>query len=387
MGKRKNAANSDGGAAMPLSLPSLLRTLISSLFTTASENSSFLPPLSFKLLQTLRFIILTFYLFLLRFIPSIFFIDNYEDAVKFNNHKSHNNKYSHDTRNHTAIGRALSQLLSALNDIPVSSRKYEVVRSLTEKIIDDNHLDGVHSLREVNRVALSGAFGRALRQLEGKVVEREGEVEGEGDRDGRQYYMVMKRRIWWMVRLVRWRVRGGEGGLDGVPAEKLAAELVWMVKKMVDCGCSDEAIRRWAAASNLGYLALSADPRLQTSFVKLTAFLFKEAKDYGVDEIDESKMKQCMQVKLKMLQTWLPLLCKASNGADAPSLSINERAELERVLEGIIEELEQEKQEQVLSLWLHHFTHCSSSDWPNLHACYARWCCKSRKQLLLSNEI
>lgn len=118
-----------------------------------------------------------------------------------------------------------------------------------------------------------------------------------------------------------------------------------------------------------------------------SAFLFKEAKDYGVDEIDESKMKQCMQVKLKMLQTWLPLLCKASNGADAPSLSINERAELERVLEGIIEELEQEKQEQVLSLWLHHFTHCSSSDWPNLHACYARWCCKSRKQLLLSNEI
>ncbi|CAK8530305.1 unnamed protein product [Lathyrus sativus] len=381
MGKRKNAANTDGGATTPLSLPPFLRTLLSSLFSIASENSSFLPPLSFKLLQTLRFIILTFYLFLLRFIPSIFFIDNNEDTVKFNNHKSHTNK-----RNDTAIGRALSQLLSALNDIPVSSRKYEVVRSLTEKIIDDNHLDGVHSLREVNRVALSGGFGRALRQLERKVVEREGEVEGEGDRDGRQYYMVMKRRIWWVVRMVRWRVRGGEGGLDGVPAEKLAAELVWMVKKMVDCGCVDEAIRRWAAASNLGVLALSADPRLQTSLVKLTAFLFKEARDFGIDEIEESKMKQCMQVKLKMLQTWLPLLCRASNGADAPSLSITERAELESVLESIIEALEQEKQEQVLSLWLHHFTHCSSSDWPNLHSCYARWCCKSRKQLLLSNE-
>jgi len=97
-------------------------------------------------------------------------------------------------------------------------------------------------------------------------------------------------------------------------------------------------------------------------------------------------MKQCMLVKLKMLQTWLPLLCRASNGTDAPALSLNERAELERVLEGIIEGLEQEKQEQVLSLWLHHFTHCSSSDWPNLQSCYARWCCKSRKQLLLSNE-
>lgn len=106
----------------------------------------------------------------------------------------------------------------------------------------------------------------------------------------------------------------------------------------------------------------------------------------GLDEIEESKMKQCMQVKLKMLLSWLPLLCSASNGTDTPALSISERGELERVLEGIIERLEQEEQEQVLSLWLHHFTHCSSSDWPNLHACFARWCTKSRKQLLLSYE-
>ncbi|GAU24120.1 hypothetical protein TSUD_389140 [Trifolium subterraneum] len=379
MGKQKNAENMYGGATTPLPLPPLLRTLISSLFNSSDKNSflSF-SLLNYKLFQTLRFIILTFYLFLLRFIPSFFFI---EESVKFNV-KTHNNKFTHDTRNDTAIGRALSQLLSALNDIPVSSRKYEVVRSLTEKIIDDNHLDGVHSLREVNRVALSTAFGRALKQLEEKMTEIE--VEGEGD--GGEYYRMMRRRIWKVVRTVGWRARGGEGGLGGVPAEKLAAELIWMVKKMVECGCADEAICRWAAASNLGFIALSADPRLQSSLVKLAAFLFKEAKDLGVDEIEESKIKQCMQVKLKMLQTWLPLLCRASNGADAPALSINERAGLERVLEGIIEELEQEKQEQVLSLWLHHFTHCSSSDWPNLHSCYARWCCKSRKQLLLLNE-
>ncbi|XP_045814679.1 uncharacterized protein LOC123908175 [Trifolium pratense] len=383
MGKQKNAENTYGGATTALPIPPLLRTLISSLFNTSDKNSFLSFSLNYKLFQTLRFIILSSYLFLLRFIPSFFFSEKYEESVKFNL-KTHN-KFTHDTRNDTAIGRALSQLLSALNDIPVSSRKYEVVRSLTEKIIDDNHLDGVHSLREVNRVALSSAFGRALKLLEGKVAEREGEVEGEGDGGG-EYYRMMRRRIWKVVRAVGWRVRGGEGGLGGIPAEKLAAELVWMVKKMVECGCADEAIRRWAAASNLGFLALSADPRLQSSLVKLAAFLFKEAKDLGIDEIEESKIKQCMQVKLKMLQTWLPLLCRASNGTDAPSLSINERAGLERVLEDIIEELEQEKQEQVLSLWLHHFTHCSSSDWPNLHSCYARWCCKSRKQLLLLNE-
>jgi len=145
-----------------------------------------------------------------------------------------------------------------------------VVRSLTEKIIDDNHLDGVHSLREVNRVALSSAFGRALRQLEVKVAERD---QGEGEEgDGRELYRMVRRRVW---RVVGWRVKGGEGGFSGgVPAEKLAAELVWMAKKMVECGCADEALRRWAVADNLGFLALAADPRLQALLVKLAGTIF-----------------------------------------------------------------------------------------------------------------
>ena len=102
-----------------------------------------------------------------------------------------------------------------------------------------------------------------------------------------------------------------------------------------------------------------------------------------LDEIDGSKVKVYIQVKFRMLQSWLPLLCRASNGTDAPVLSVSERTELEKVLEYIIERLEPEEQEQVLSLWLHHFTHSPSSDWPNLHSCFARWCTASRKQLLL----
>ncbi|KAK4340021.1 hypothetical protein RND71_041483 [Anisodus tanguticus] len=46
------------------------------------------------------------------------------------------------------------------------------------------------------------------------------------------------------------------------------------------------------------------------------------------------------------LMSWLPLLCQASNGTDTPVLSISETAELERVLEQMIETLEQEDQEQ-----------------------------------------
>ncbi|KAE9595075.1 hypothetical protein Lalb_Chr18g0060541 [Lupinus albus] len=295
----------------------ILRNLISSILNLINLEKSFLSFLHnhHNLLETFRFIFITIYLFFIRFVPSFFLRSSYRyDAVKAT--KPH--KYLYDTRapqNDTSIGRMLSQLLTILNDVPVSSRKYELVRSLAERIIRDNHEEGVHALREVNRVVLSAAFTRALGQLEKEAMER-------------------------------------------------------------------EASRRWADAWNLGCLSLTADPRLQTSLLKLSAFLFKEAKDMGLYEIEESKKKEHMQVKFKMLQSWLPLLCRASNGTDVPALSIGERAELEKVLEDIIERLEQEEQEQVLSLWLHHFTLSPSSDWPNLHACFARWCTASRKQLI-----
>lgn len=281
MGKINNNLEGTMPMPMPLPLPPLLRDFIASFLSTA-DNYFLSFTRNYKLLQTLRFILANFYLFLLRFLPS-FFINTYDAAaVKI---KPHSHKYAHDTRapkNDTAIGRALTQLLSTLNDIPVSSRKYETVRSLAEKIIDDNHMSGVHALREVNRVVLSGAFGRALRQLEAKAAENGegGEREGEKEREGECYYSSYRLRMRWiglrrLVRVVGWSVRGGGGGdLSGVPAEKLAAELVWMAQKMVDCGFAEEALRRWAAASKLGCLALSAHPRLQTSLVKLAGMFF-----------------------------------------------------------------------------------------------------------------
>ncbi|KAL4272468.1 hypothetical protein GQ457_01G047770 [Hibiscus cannabinus] len=50
--------------------------------------------------------------------------------------------------------------------------------------------------------------------------------------------------------------------------------------------------------------------------------------------------------------------------------------------EETVETLEHEEQEQVLSLWLHHFAYYPSSDWPNLHASYSRWCTDSRRLLI-----
>lgn len=113
------------------------------------------------------------------------------------------------------------------------------------------------------------------------------------------------------------------------------------------------------------------------------AFLFKQSREIEKDVEDEESTKEHLRrTNMNMLMSWLPLLCRASNGTDTPVLSISERTELERILEQIIGTLEQEEeQEKVLSLWLHHFTYCPSSDWPNLHDCYTRWCTASRKLL------
>lgn len=109
--------------------------------------------------------------------------------------------------------------------------------------------------------------------------------------------------------------------------------------------------------------------------------MFKQCREMGKEEEAESeRQRRQMQTKLKMLNSWLPLLCRGVNGTDAPILSIGERRELESALEEMIATLQQDDQEQVLALWLHHFTYSSSSsDWPDLHGSYARWYTASRK--------
>lgn len=114
------------------------------------------------------------------------------------------------------------------------------------------------------------------------------------------------------------------------------------------------------------------------------ALLFKEAKDIEMGRGEEEAEKEnWREIKKKMLISWIPLLCQASNGADKPVLRSAERAELDKVLEKMISELKEEEQEQVLSLWLHHYTHSSSSDWPDLKGFYVRYCDSSRQLLLL----
>nr|DAD39834.1 TPA_asm: hypothetical protein HUJ06_014157 [Nelumbo nucifera] len=69
--------------------------------------------------------------------------------------------------------------MSIINDIPVSSRKYEMVRNLVENLIDENLWEGCESQRKVNQSVLSVAFARTLCLLEKAMSEQEREQTAE----------------------------------------------------------------------------------------------------------------------------------------------------------------------------------------------------------------
>lgn len=104
--------------------------------------------------------------------------------------------------------------------------------------------------------------------------------------------------------------------------------------------------------------------------------MFKRANS---KELERDEGIDAASSRLAMLKTWLPLLCHACCGVDNSILSFREKADTVRILEEMIEKLTWEEQEDVLSLWLHHFTICADSDWPNLESCYMRWYSESRK--------
>ncbi|XAR49458.1 hypothetical protein NMG60_11032676 [Bertholletia excelsa] len=373
--------------------PLLLKNLLTSFFVYAVKSVLTLAK-KHKLLQLLRCLLGSSFLFLLRLLPSLDFSPEIINHPQKTSSKESENYVSAAVTSgkcgiDSGIARALSQLLSIVNNIPVSSRKYEEVRSLAERIIDDNLQEESEILRELNCAVLSAAFSRTLSQLEAAVADRGGDAAEDGGRDGRKLKGVLG-----VVRYcgdVAWtrfgKARMVEPGRTGGSAEKLGAEVLWLAQRMSACGCAEEAVGKWASAARLAWLGFSAEPRLQGSIVKVSAFLFKQAKNLGPDKDKQGNRElEMRQIKMKMLMSWLPLLCRASNGVDVPVLSTGEKAELEKALEETIEALEIEEQEKVLSLWLHHFTLWPSCDWPNLHSSYGRWCATSRKQLLRAAE-
>jgi hypothetical protein len=82
------------------------------------------------------------------------------------------------------------------------------------------------------------------------------------------------------------------------------------------------------------------------------ANLTKLEQSAGVKAADKGAVSE---LRMAMLRSWLPLLCRDSNGTDAPVLSSRERSEMVGVLEELIGKLSWEQEEEILTLWLHHF--------------------------------
>ena len=264
--------------------PLLIRNIATAIFIFADKSLLTLAQ-KHKLLEQIRYLLVTPFLFFLRLLPSLFPSLNPSSDQDLN---THNIQYHPlrplKTENYlpssgygdSGIARALTQLLSIVNDIPVSSRKYEIVRSLAEKIIDDNHRENNEALREVNRGVLSAAFSRTLSQLEAAMME----IGHDGSENGGLRTGPVKGRLNQVFKAVRavgdgsWARSGRvREGVDR-SGEKLAAELLWLGQKLAACGCGEEAVWRWASASNLARLALSAEARLQGSLVKVSGKLF-----------------------------------------------------------------------------------------------------------------
>ncbi|CAO2815503.1 unnamed protein product [Amaranthus hypochondriacus] len=352
----------------------LLRNLIMPLFMSTNKSHIFLSRKS-KFLHIIRYLFVSVFLIIFHLVCSLaFHLPLFSKIRKHHDHGGydHEQLVNSGITLDTAIARAIYQLLLLMNSIPTSSRKYEVVRSLAENLIDENLKEGSELLRQVNCVVMSKAFASTLTQIEAALLDQENRSALDQREVSSSFGLGRVMRAakgWYQVK---------ESGEPSV--EKMAAELLWLAHKMEESGGGEVVVEKWAYARNLGSAALAAEPRVQESLVKLTAFLIKHAKDLG-------KTQQQKETKTKMLTTWLPLLCRASNGTDAPTLSTSERGEIERALEEITDMIENnENKEKVLSLWLHHFAQCPSSDWPNLHGCYLQWCSGARKHLLAEDS-
>lgn len=154
--------------------------------------------------------------------------------------------------------RALSHVLSVVSRVPVASRKYELARSLADRLLDDNlRFPAASSL---NAAALSSAFRQAIRGLELAVLPPAG--------TGHVAAAISAVRKWA-------EIGGGEvatpsGGEEKVRAEKMEAEMIWLAQKMAECGVVEEAVRLWGEAAGLARVALAAEPQIQVAFVRVS---------------------------------------------------------------------------------------------------------------------
>ncbi|XP_008813455.2 uncharacterized protein LOC103724075 [Phoenix dactylifera] len=291
--------------------------------------------------------------------------------------------------NSTAIGRALSHILLILNDLPFTSRNYEFVLAAADRVLNENVQLGHSELLEVNRAVLASAFSRTSELLR-RALQRSSSITGTWPSrvlsllplgpllatlyDGLRLCLggLLPSAAVGALRPYKPHLLVAPSTNEWVEAEKLAHEMLWITNKLRASSAVGEAIVRWAFASGLASLSLTAHPRVQGPIVKITVVLLRE--------LARGEWETAREVRFGILALWMPLLCHASHGVTSPVLTGMEKWEMERVIEDLVIGLPWEDQEIILRNWLEDFS-ASDSDWPNLSRPFDRWCRYTRKLL------
>ena len=260
------------------------------------------------------------------------------------------------------------QVLSLVNDVPVTARKYDFVVSIAERILDDNAYSGSSTLQHINRAALSSAFSRTSEKLRLSLQNSR-----DSDDEIAAWPICLLKRLLAAANLRNQHpppVRNREE-LD-LESEKLAQELLWIANKMRLCESLEGAVMRWSLDIGLSSLSVTANPRSQGPLIKISVMLLRE--------MAQSAGGVPRDVRFRILALWMPLLCYAGNGVGSPVLSGREKLDAEGIIGEIIQGLPCEDQELILGSWMEDFAF-SASDWPDLRGCYDQWCRSSRKLL------
>ncbi|KAJ0264520.1 BTB/POZ domain protein [Hirschfeldia incana] len=298
-----------------------------------------------------------------------------------------------------SLGRALCHALTLMNEIPVTSRKYQYAMGMAEKIMEDNAQSCNVELLDVNRVALASSFARTTARLQDSLKRSRTADEPVGGLPLRLvsalplggYVASYVRGVSTCINTVRSladmtgnllsgssrrresalvRAGGFQENEVELAVEKLAEELLWLTEKLRRYAAVDEGIKRWSYASGLASLSLTATPRVQGLLVKITALLIGEMARDGTQVPG--------QVKFRLLANWLPLFSHARLGLAFPVLTGYERVEVERAIDRAISTLPALDQEILLTNWLQDFS-VSSTEWPDLTPAYDRWCNSTRQ--------
>lgn len=185
--------------------------------------------------------------------------------------------------------------METLNEIPATSRKYEYVLATADRILSENIQHGHPSLLQVSRSSLGAAFSRTSDLLRRSLRSPDRSIfSSSPDWHAKVLHLLPPgpRRLYEGFRLCLngfipsfeengWQrsykpqrhatITGpGIGAFEWGEAEKLAHELLWITRKLCDCAGASEGIVRWAFASGLASLVLTAHPRVQAPIVKIT---------------------------------------------------------------------------------------------------------------------